>query len=109
MSSQDPLEEVDLGDGAVKRTTYISAKVQPDMKKKVVELHKEFKDCFSWDYSEIKGLSRDMVELKLPIQLGKKSVRQFPRRFTLEIMSKIKQEIERLIRSKFIRTIKYVE
>lgn len=32
MQAQDPLEEVDLRDGEVKRPLYISAKVNPDLK-----------------------------------------------------------------------------
>lgn len=47
MQAQDPLEEADLGDRAVKRPTYINTKIEPDMKKEVVEMLKEFKDCFS--------------------------------------------------------------
>jgi hypothetical protein len=50
------------------------------------------------------GLNREMVELRLPIKAGKKPVKQLPWRFAPEIMSKIKEEIERLLRSKFIRT-----
>lgn len=65
----------------MKIPTYISAKIEPSMKKKVVELLKEFKDCFSWDYNKMPGLSQNMVELKLPIRPGKKSVKQIPRWF----------------------------
>lgn len=72
MQAQDLLEEIYLGDRLVKRPTYISAKVEPNMKGKVVKLLKEFKDCFTWDYNEMPGLGRNMVELKLPIRLGKK-------------------------------------
>lgn len=75
----------------------------------MVELLKEFKDNFSWDYNEMTGLSRDMVELKLPIRPRKKPVKQVPMRFAPEIISKIKEETERLLRSRFIRTTKYVE
>jgi len=49
------------------------------------------------------------VELKLPIRPDKKPVNQLPRMFALEIMSKIKEEIERLLKSKFIRTTRYVK
>lgn len=98
-----------MGERAVKRPMYISAKIEPIMKEKVVELLKEFKDCFAWDYNEMLGLSQDMVELKLPIWPGKKPMKQLPRRFGLEIMSKIKEEIERLLRSKFIRIARYVK
>ena len=55
------------------------------------------------------GLSRDLVELKLPIKAGRKPVKQTPRRFAPEIMAKIKVEIERLLKSKFIQTARYVE
>jgi hypothetical protein len=67
MKSQDPLEEVDLGDGSVKRPTYISAKFPKEFKDLIVELLKGYKDCFAWDYNEMPGLSRKVVELNLPI------------------------------------------
>src|ERR1044072_9525737 len=62
MQAQDPLEEVDLGYGEVRRPTYISAKIDPSLKNEMVCLLKEFKDCFALDYNEIPGLSRDLVE-----------------------------------------------
>ncbi|KEH17559.1 hypothetical protein MTR_0008s0310 [Medicago truncatula] len=79
--AQDPLEEVDLGDGTAKRPTYVSAKIPKEFKDRIVELLKEYKDCFAWDYDEMPGLSRKMVELKLPIRPDKKPVKQIPRRF----------------------------
>ncbi|WJX89440.1 hypothetical protein P8452_71439 [Trifolium repens] len=109
MQAQDPLEEINIGDGSAKRPTYISASISPDLKRKLVLLLKEFSDCFAWDYNEMPGLSREMVELKLPIKVGKKPVKQLPRRFAPDIVSKIKEEIERLLKSKFIRTARYVE
>ena len=81
MRAQDPLEEVDLGDGSVKRPTYVSAKINRGFKDRIVELLKEYKDCFAWDYNEMPGLSRELVEHKLPIQPDKKPVKQIPRRF----------------------------
>jgi len=68
MRAQDPLEEVNLGDGPIKRPTYVSAKVTKEFKERIVELLKEYKDCFAWDYNEMPGLSWEMVELKLPIR-----------------------------------------
>lgn len=55
------------------------------------------------------GLSRELVELKLPIQLGNKLVKQLPSRFAPIVISKIKEEIETLLKSKFIGTSRYVE
>jgi hypothetical protein len=52
MKAQDLLEEVDLGDGSVKRPTYVSAKIPKEFKDRIVELLKDCKDCFAWDYNE---------------------------------------------------------
>jgi hypothetical protein len=109
MQAQDPLQEIDIGDGLVKRPTYISTNIDPSLRVKMVELLKEYKDCFAWDYDEMPGLSKELVEHRLPLRPDKKPVKQLPRRFAPEIMTKIKAEIERLLKCKFIRTARYVE
>ncbi|WJX26318.1 hypothetical protein P8452_15256 [Trifolium repens] len=109
MQAQDPLQEIDIGNGSVKRPTYISANIDPDLKVKIIKLLKEYKDCFAWDYNEMSGLSRELVEHRLPLRPDKKPVKQLPMRFAPEIMTKIKIEIERLLKCKFIRTARYVE
>ena len=81
---------MDLGDGTQRRPTYVSEKLNPEVRAEVIQLLKEYKDCFAWDYDEMLGLSRELVELKLPIKDGKKPIKQSPRRFALEILSKIK-------------------
>ncbi|MCI61515.1 hypothetical protein A2U01_0082772, partial [Trifolium medium] len=35
MQSQDPLQEIDIGDGPVKRPTYISTNIDPSLRIKV--------------------------------------------------------------------------
>ena len=55
------------------------------------------------------GLSRDLGEHRLPIRPDKRPIKQSPRRFAPEVVLKIKEEIERLLRSKFIRTARYVD
>src|ERR1044072_2849971 len=55
------------------------------------------------------GLKRELVEHRLPIKDGKKRIKQTPRRFTPAVLTKIKAEIERLLRCRFIRTTRYVE
>src|SRR3954463_4401768 len=109
MMAQDPLEEVNLGDNDQKRITYISAKLEPELKATIIKMLKDNRDCFAWDYDEMPGLERDLVELKLPIKEGKKPIKQTRRRFAPEIHSKIKTEVERLLRCKFIQTKRYVE
>lgn len=75
----------------------------------MIKVLKEFKDCFAWDYDEMHGLNRELVELKLSTRPDKKPVKQIPMRFTPKIMSKIKVGIKRLLLNKFIRPPRYVE
>ena len=76
--SADKLEEIDVGDGSKPRPMYISAKLDPEYKSKLIDLLKEFKDCFAWDYTEMPGLDRSIVEHRLPIKPGFHPYKQPP-------------------------------
>ena len=56
------LKEINLGTEADKRPIYISSKLDPDFKEKLVQLLKKYRDCFAWTYEEIPGLDRQLVE-----------------------------------------------
>ena len=105
---QDPLEEINLGvDGQVK-PVYISALIPTDVKEKFVALLTEYKNCFAWEYHEMPGLPRSLVEHNIPIMEGYKPFKQAPRRMSTEVELQVKEEIERLLEAKFIRTARYV-
>lgn len=57
---------------------------------------------FAWDYKEMPGLDRGLVEHWIPLKPGKNPVKQTPRRFAPEVIQKIKAEIQRLFEAKFI-------
>ena len=67
---------------------------------------KEFKDCFAWDYDEMPGLNRELVELQLPLKLQVRPVKQALQSYAPKVISKIK-ETERLLKAKFIRIARY--
>jgi hypothetical protein len=66
----DDLEEVDLGDSCHARPTYINAGLSGEQKDKLCCLLKEFVGCFTWDYNEMLGFSRELVEHMLSINSG---------------------------------------
>jgi hypothetical protein len=66
--SADKLEEVDIRNGYKPRPTFISANMESDFREELIKLLKEYKDCFTWDYSEMPGLDRSIVEHRLPIK-----------------------------------------
>ena len=107
--SADLLEEVDIGPGDRPRPTYVSAKLDPEYKQELVNLLKEYRDCFAWEYYKMSGLSRSIVEHWLPIKDGYRPFKQALRRFKPELLEDIKKEITWLYKAKFIRQCRYVD
>jgi len=79
-TSADPLEEVDIGDGTIPRPTFVNKNLKADYKAVLIELLKEYVDCFAWEYHEMPGLSRELVEHRLPIKAGFRSHKQSARK-----------------------------
>ena len=105
---QDPLIEVNLGTEE-RRVTYISSHLTQEQFNEVLAVLKRFKDCFAWDYTELPGLDRTLVEHRLPIKKEHIPHQQPPRRMANEVILKVKEEIERLLQAGFIRPTRYVE
>ncbi|CAL9011571.1 unnamed protein product [Prunus brigantina] len=106
---QDPLLEINLGMEDNHRPIYISGLMEPELRNKMEELLREFKDCFTWDYTEMPGLSRDLVDHRLPTVEDFKPFKQPPRQMSAEVELQVKEEIVRLVKAKFIRLARYVE
>jgi hypothetical protein len=84
-TSADPLEEVDIGDGTIPRPTFVNKNLDLMFKLELIKILKEYVDCFARNYNEMPGLSRDLVENKLPIRPGFKPYKQPRRNFNPDI------------------------
>jgi hypothetical protein len=69
-TSADELEEIDIGPGDKPRPTFISKKLNPELQEPMIVLLKEYADCFAWDYTEMPGLDRSIIEHRLPLKPG---------------------------------------
>jgi len=108
-TSADDLVEVDIGNGDKPIPTFISAKLNSECKLQLTDLLKEYKDCFAWDYTEMSGLDRSIVEHRLPIKPRFRPHQQPARRYNPNILPDIKAEITKLIEAKFIRQCRYAK
>ena len=108
-TSADLLEKVDIEDGSVPRPTFVNANLSTEYKTDFIKLLKDYVDCFAWSYSEMPGLSRDLVEHRLPIKASFRSYKQPARRFNPAMNDRIKEEINRLLEVGFIRSCRYAE
>jgi hypothetical protein len=55
------------------------------------------------------GLSRELVEHRLPIKSGFRPYKQSAQRFNLIIHNQVKEEVERLLDTRFIRPCRYAD
>jgi hypothetical protein len=56
--SANKLEEIDIRVGDKPRPTFISTNLDSGFREELINLLKEYKDCFGCDYSEMPGLDR---------------------------------------------------
>jgi hypothetical protein len=108
-ASVDDLVEIDLGKEDSKRPTYISAKLQDTQKEEMCRMLREFTDCFAWNYTKMPGLSRDLVEHMMPIKKGFRPYKQPAKNYSMRLLGRIKEEVERLLQANFIRMCRYAE
>jgi hypothetical protein len=102
-SSVDPLEEIDIGDEITPRSTFVNKNMSLEHKDAVIKLFRGYIDCFTWNYREMPGLSRELVEHRLPIKSGFKPYKQPARRLNPIIHDQVKEKVERLLDAGFIR------
>jgi hypothetical protein len=108
-TSADELEEVDIGPGDKPRPTFISRMLSPELRELMVTLLKEYPDCFAWDYTEMPGLDRSIVEHRLPLKPGFHPFQQRARQMKDEVLKEVKKEVEKMLEAGFIRPCRYAE
>jgi hypothetical protein len=69
---------------------FINQNLEASYKFELITLLKEYVDCFAWNYTEMPGLIRELVEHQLPIKDGFKPYNQRPRRFNSTIYDRVK-------------------
>src|SRR6185437_9589724 len=108
-TSADDLEEVDIGPGDKPRPTFISKRLDSSLREPMMALLREYRDCFAWDYTEMPGLDRSIVEYRLPLKKGFRQFQQRARQMKAEILEEVKKEVQQMLDAGFIRPCRYAE
>jgi hypothetical protein len=108
-SSIDDFEKVDIDDGVIPWPTFVSACLNTSQKQEIIELLKAYTCCFAWDYTEMLGLSRELVEHQLSIKAGFILYKQGARNFKPEIVGRVKEEVDQLLQAGFIQLCRYAD
>ena len=93
---QEELIKVNMNAGGEERSVKISKSLPKGERRMLEALLKEYKDVFAWNYEEILGLNPKLVK-------------QPTRKYRLDIEEKIKVEVNKLLKARFIEEIKCSE
>jgi hypothetical protein len=63
----------------------------------MIALLKEYADCFAWDYTEMPGLDRSIVEHRLPLKKAFWPFQQRARQMKAEVLVEVKKEVEKML------------
>jgi hypothetical protein len=81
-TSADELEEVNISPEDKSWPTFLSKKLDPSLREPMIALLKEYSNCFAWDYAEMPGLDRSIIECHAPFrERGNKASKRVPRMF----------------------------
>ena len=105
----DPMEEVNLNTVEEPRINYISSLLPSNLKEGIIIILKEFKDYFAWTYDMMPRLDMSLVEHRLPIKSEFHPFQQPPRIMSKEVELKVKEEIKKLLKAKFIIPTRYLQ
>ncbi|KAA0064288.1 uncharacterized protein E5676_scaffold264G00260 [Cucumis melo var. makuwa] len=106
-STIDELKEVNLGTIKEHRPTFISAQLFDNDKNEYVSLIKAYKNVFAWSYKKMSGLDPKVAIHHLAIKLEHRPIKQAQRRFRIELISQIEEDINKLIEAGLICEVKY--
>ena len=73
---RDPILQVDVGTAEKPLLISISAKLAEEEKEALLDLLREYRDCFADKYEDMPGLSPDLVCHRLPTYPDRRPVRQ---------------------------------
>ncbi|KAF7153132.1 hypothetical protein RHSIM_Rhsim01G0164200 [Rhododendron simsii] len=93
---KDPLEDFNVGTEENPKILHVCAALSDEMKDRLKYLLSEFKNCFAWDYPDMPGLNRSLVEHKIPIKEDFVPYQQISRQMTPEVQREVKKEMDYL-------------
>ena len=103
----ETLENIPLDESNPKRCTRIRADLEEKNKKDLVQFLKKNIDVFAWSHKDMPGIDPSVITHHLNVCPSFKPVQQNKMVFTPERDNAIKDEVQKLMATKFIREVYY--
>ena len=93
---KEPLETINMGSEEDLKEVKIGALLHPDVKRRLIELLKEYVDIFAWSYQDMSSLDTDIVEHYFPLKPECPQIKQKLRRTHPDMAVKIKEILKQI-------------
>jgi hypothetical protein len=76
---------------------------------RIIELLREYSDLFPMTFTKIKGIAGELGEMKIPLKLEARPIRQRPYRLNPIYKQKVRAEINRMLEARIIELVEESE
>ena len=101
------LEDIPLDKNNPERYTRVGASMERKTKQNLVQFLKKSIGVFAWSHEYMLGIDPSVITRRLNVYPSSKLIRQKKRMFALEWDNAIKEEVQKLTTTKFIREVYY--
>jgi len=98
---------INLGTGQCPQTINFGKDCTPAKKSTFIKLLKQYKDIFSWSYGYLKTYDTYIIQHTIPILLESNPIQQNLRKIHPNLETRIKDELNKLLKSKIIFPVKH--
>jgi hypothetical protein len=103
----EELESFELGDS--KKTIRVGSQLSPEIKMALVAFLRRNQDIFAWSHEDMPGIPPSVIVHKLMVDPSHRPVKQRRRSFAPERNQAVDEEVQKLLKARFIREVDYPE
>ncbi|KAK0586997.1 hypothetical protein LWI29_015920 [Acer saccharum] len=105
----EQLEEIPIRKGDPTKVVKIGGVLDYEVRKNLVDLLEEYNDIFAWSHDEMPGIPFNLATHRLAVDAIFKQVKQKRRHFNAEQNAVVQEEVDKLLKARFIRESRYLE
>ena len=101
------LEDIPLEEGNLEKFTRIGTSMKENVRQDLVQFLRKSTDVFAWSHEDMPGIDPSVITHRLNVYPSSKPIRQKKKVFAPERDDAIKEEVQKLATTQFIREIYY--
>ncbi|KAK4838240.1 hypothetical protein QYF36_012171 [Acer negundo] len=105
----EQLEEIPFSKEDPTKVVKIGGALDQEVRRSLIGLIEEYSDIFAWSHDEMPGIPLNLATQRLEVDATFKQVKQKMRHFNAERNAAVHEEVDKLIKARFIKDSRYPE